>query len=63
MTVKYRHNGQGYLPGVPARDLTAEDLDALTPEQRQVVEENAKLEQGAVYEAVSVPKRGQNEEG
>ena len=29
-----------YLNGIPARDLTAEDRDALTPEQRKAVEQS-----------------------
>lgn len=48
MSIRYRYTGDGaFLPGIPARDLTDEDVQALTPEQR------AEVEASAIYEAVA----------
>ena len=34
MTYKYIGDGKIFLPGVPARDLTDEEWERLTPEQK-----------------------------
>jgi hypothetical protein len=52
MAVKFKYIGDGYLPGIPARDLTDEDIEALTPEQRKDVKA------AAIYEAADDKKTG-----
>ena len=39
--IKYRYAGSGFLPGIPARDLTDDDLATLTSDQREDVKTNA----------------------
>jgi hypothetical protein len=40
--MKYTYKGGGVLPGVPARDLTEEDVKALDPDVRKLLEEHMK---------------------
>lgn len=65
-TMKYRYTGhidpndenrRAFLPGIPARDLTDDDLAQLTDEQRASVAENA-AGGGAIYEEVKAKKGG-----
>lgn len=50
--VKYRYRGGGaWVPGLPARDLTAADLREFTPEQKQLLADNLALPPGVrLYE-------------
>jgi hypothetical protein len=58
MAVRYRYIGDGaYLPGIPARDLTDEDLAELTEEQRAAVAASA------IYEDAGGKKPKASEEG
>lgn len=52
MTVRYRFTAREgeYLLGVPAKDLTDEDIDSLTPEQRGLLDANLKSA-GPLYES------------
>lgn len=58
MALKYRYLGGGYLPGIPARDLTDEDMAALSDAQRADVAANAKLD-GALYEDAKPIRKGE----
>jgi hypothetical protein len=51
--VRFKYIGDGgYLPGIPARDLTDEDLDAMTADEKKAVRDNAKHGPGvALFEA------------
>lgn len=53
MAVRFKYIGDGgYLPGIPARDLTDEDLEAMTAEEKKAVRDNAKHGAGvALYES------------
>lgn len=49
--IKYRFvGGEAFISGVPARDLTAADVDGLTPNLRAAVKHSP------LYEAVPEPK-------
>ncbi len=37
MTVMWQYVGPGFLPGIPARDLTSEDWDHMDEAQRSAV--------------------------
>lgn len=47
--MKYKYNGKGFIPGIPARDLTTADLRAL-----KISEED--LLKTKLYEAVKPRK-------
>ncbi len=62
MAVKYRYTGAGaFLPELPARDLTDDDLAALTDQQRALLDAHMQLEPAArVYEpAAKKPSGGE----
>jgi hypothetical protein len=47
-TVVYKYDGNGdYFHGVPPRDLTKDDFDALTDEQKESVTKGALYKKGA----------------
>lgn len=47
MGIRYRYRGQGtYYTGIPARDLTDEDMAALSDEERTIVATSS------IYQAV-----------
>ena len=47
MAIRFSYKGDGsFLPGIPSRDLTDDDLAALTPEQR------ADVDASTLYEAI-----------
>lgn len=53
MTLRFKYIGEGaWIPGVPARDLTDEDMAELGEATAAQVAANAALEAGAIYEAV-----------
>jgi hypothetical protein len=53
MTVRYKFTAREgeYLLGVPAKDLTDDEIDSLTPEQRRLLDANLKSA-SPVYELV-----------
>lgn len=58
MALRFKYVGDGsYLPGIPARDLTDEDLKELTPEQQ------ANVAAAAIYEAAGKTPKGDTSEG
>jgi len=59
MALRYRYVGEGaFLPGVPARDITDEDMSELEDPARAILAEHMQLEEGRIYEAVVNPSRG-----
>ncbi|MCY4122544.1 MAG: hypothetical protein OXG72_16660 [Acidobacteria bacterium] len=55
--IRYRYTGDGdYIPGIPARDLTAEDVEQLAP--RLLSDVNA----SPLYEPVKAPRRRSRQE-
>lgn len=49
--IAWKHVGPGWFPGVPKRDLTQADFDALSPRRQREVEASA------AYEAVKSPTK------
>lgn len=59
-SVKFRYIGGGdFLPGIPARDLTDEDLAELTAEQRADVEAAAIYEKASGKSSTPAPSEGE----
>jgi hypothetical protein len=56
MAIKFRFTGEegSFLPGIPARDLSDEDLAELSAEQRGGLDQHMRLDQGRIYEATPV---------
>lgn len=60
--MKYKYLGGGNLPGIPARDLTEEDVAALDKDQRALLAANVKhgaheeTKHAAVYAEVEPDK-------
>lgn len=58
MALRFKYTGDGsYLPGIPARDLSDEDIEALTPEQR------ADVAAATIYESATPTKGKPSREG
>lgn len=60
MVTKFKYIGDGgFVPGLPARDLTDDDLRELAPELRAILDEHMALDEGRIYEAAEKPPRGE----
>jgi len=57
MGLKFKYTGDGgWLPGVPARDLTDADVRDLDRDARALLEEHLQLEEGRIYDVADAPK-------
>ena len=59
-TIHYRGDGTEFHYGIPARDLTTEEYDALDTEQRALVRKSPLYDYAAYHEATA-PKEAPKE--